>query len=181
MYSVSQMARAINRTPPTVRAWTKEFGDFLSPTANPPRGEERQFTEEDAAVLRTVATLRDQGIEYADIIAALDRGERLEPVDAPPVDAPPAGKGAAADMARSFETALQLYQGQLSDLTERLIAAEVARAQAETELRLLREQLAAEEQRRAAPADANPPAPAADAPPAAPLSFREWWRQRRAK
>lgn len=168
MYSVSQMARAINRTPPTVRAWTKEFGDFLSPTANPPRGEERQFTEEDAAVLRTVATMRDQGIEYADIIGALDRGERLEPVDAPPVDAPPSGKGAAADMARSFETALQLYQGQLSDLTERLIESEVARARAETELRLLKEQRAAE----------DPPRPEEASP--APMSFREWWRQRRA-
>lgn len=180
MYSVSQVARAINRTPPTVRAWVKEFSDHLSTTANPPRGEERQFSEEDVAVLRTVATMRDQGTEYADIIAALDRGERLEPVDAPPVDAPPSGKASgAADMARSFETAIAIYSDQLANLTERLIAAEIARTAAETELRLIKEQRAAEEERRATPADIAPPAPA-DAP-AAPMTLREWWRQRRTR
>ena len=185
-YSVAQVARSLGVTAPTIRNWSAVYARFLSPQATPAPDEERQYDADDLAVLMTVKTLRGQRVKHPAIVQRLAAGERLEPPDAPPppprassgriVEQPPAPAG---DVVR----ALTLYQGQVESLTERLIAAEIARTAAETELRLLRE-------RMSTIVDREPPAPAADAPAvvddapvATPLTLgdaiRGWWQGRK--
>ena len=189
-YSVAQVARSLGVTAPTIRNWSAVYARFLSPQATPAPDEERQYDGDDLAVLSTVAVLRGQREKHRAIEERLAAGERLEPPDAPPppprapsgriVEQPPAPAG---DAVRAFESALTVYQGQVTELTNRLIAAEVGRAAAETELRLLRE-------RMSTIVDKEPPAPMPDAPaavddaPAAPPltlgdAIRGWWRGRK--
>ena len=185
-YSVAQVARSLGVTAPTIRNWSAVYGRFLSPQATPAPDEERQYDGDDLAVLSTVAVLRGQREKHRAIEERLAGGERLEPPDAPPpppraasgriVEQPPAPAG---DAIRAFQSALEAYQGQVESLTERLIAAEIARTAAETELRLLRERLTEEQP---APA-ADAPAAVDDAPAAPPLTLgdaiRGWWRGRK--
>ena len=186
-YSVTQVAHALGVSPTTVRNWARDYDRFLSTDANPDPEHERLFDDSDLSVLRTVKVLRDQRHKHPVIVARLADGERLESPDAtaPP---PRAASGRiveqpAGETVRAFETALERSQNLLQSLTERLIESEVARARAETELRLLRE-------RMSPIGDREPPAPAADAPaavddaPAAPPltlgdAIRGWWRGRK--
>ena len=178
-YTVSQIAHALKVSPPTVRAWARDYSAFLSSQATPAPEQERLFDDDDLAVLMTVKTLRSQREKHPAIVERLAAGERLEPPDAPPPP-PRASSGRiieqepapAGDAIRAFESALTVYQGQVTDLTNRLIAAEVGRAAAEVELKLLKARLTEEQ-----------PAPAADAPAAPPASLadalRGWWRGRK--
>ena len=178
-YTVSQIAHALKVSPPTVRAWARDYSAFLSSQATPAPEQERLFDDDDLAVLMTVKTLRSQREKHPAIVERLAAGERLEPPDAPPppprapsgriVEQPPAPAG---DAVRAFQSALTVYQSQVTDLTNRLIAAEIRAAAAEVELRLLKARLTEEQ-----------PAPAADAPAAPPASLadalRGWWRGRK--
>jgi len=164
VYTVSQVARHLHTSGTTIRNYAAEFAEFLSPSATPPAGKPRRFTEEDLAVLSTVFVMRGQLAPPAAIIAALHDGQRLEPTtpastdDTSDIDAPAA-----------FTTALQVLESRLNKLEDRLeierdarIDAEKRATAAETELRVLRE-LHEREQ----------------ATTARPLSFREWWQRRR--
>ena len=93
MYTVTQAARSANVSTTSIRNWAKLYADFLSPSANPPAGTPREFTAADLSVFTTVAVMRAQLVEPEAISAALDAGERLEPVR-PPVEEPPADQAA---------------------------------------------------------------------------------------
>ena len=158
MYNVTQAARYASVSGTTIRGWARDYSDYLSPTANPPAGQPRQFVEDDLKVFSTVATLRAQLATTEDIRAALDAGQRLEPVRPPLEDdrADPADQ-AAADQAHAAaaaaSTALTLYSQQVNALqtkndalADRLIEAErriaderAARAAAEKELEVMRQ------------------------------------------
>lgn len=149
MYNVTQAARYAGVSGTTIRGWAREYSDYLSPTANPPAGQARQFSEDDLAVFATVATLRAQLVTTEDIRAALDAGQRLEPVR-PLEEEKPADQADQLDAAAS--TALTLYSQQVNALqarnealADRLIEAErriadekAARAAAEKELEVMR-------------------------------------------
>ena len=139
MYSVLQAARYAGVSSSTIRNWAGDFGEFLSPGANPPAGQPRQFTEEDMQVFSTVAVLRGQLVEPVDIRAALQDGRRMEPVAPPPPDTPPAENVAPASAVTLYKGLLDEWRSRADDLAERLLASETARAAAETELRILRE------------------------------------------
>lgn len=164
MYTVSQVARHLNTSGTTIRNYAAEFAEFLSPTATPPAGEPRQFSDDDLAILTTVFVMRGQLATPAAIAAALRDGQRLEPATAAGPD-----DAAAVDAPAAFTTALQVLESRLNKLEDRLeverdarIDAEKRATAAETELRVLRE-LYEEEQATAA----------------RPMSFREWWQRRR--
>ena len=174
MYTVAQAARSANVSGTTIRNWSRMYADYLSPSANPTAGTPREFTPDDLAVFSTIAVLRDQLQETEAIRAALDDGQRLEPLHPPPHEQPPAdraGQGehveAAAAAAAAASTAIDIYRDRVNQLearadqlADRLIAAEARAAAAERELQILRELHAA-------------------ADPAHKMTFWEWVQQRR--
>lgn len=58
----------------TVRKWADEFSDFLSPSANPPSGTTRRFTDEDMRVFATIIRLKDSSMVTDEVIAELETG-----------------------------------------------------------------------------------------------------------
>ncbi len=70
-------------TAETVRTWSQEFAEFLSPTANPGKGRNRIFTEKDMQVFSLVSELKARGLTYEDIHAALHNGQIGELPPAP--------------------------------------------------------------------------------------------------
>ena len=134
IFTVRQVARHIGASDSTVRNWSREFADYLSELANPAPGQPRQFTAADVATLATVAVMRQQLVGVEDIRAALDRGERLEPVRPPePEDA---GGEEPARPSAPVENALTLYvtrvtalEASLQELNDRLLTAEKEHAQ----------------------------------------------------
>jgi DNA-binding transcriptional MerR regulator len=104
--NVSRLAELISRdstaiSSDTLRKWggRKEYGTFLSPTATPTSGQQRVYTEHDAAVLNYVAVMRDKGTPHPEIKDTLKQWETedwaslpaapatwFNPVQAVPVD-----------------------------------------------------------------------------------------------
>lgn len=66
----------ISRT--TLANWCSQFEEYLSPTANPPQGAHRRFTEDDIRVLRLVHRQKRAGMTYESIHASLAMGQRDE-------------------------------------------------------------------------------------------------------
>lgn len=73
---VGDVARRFGINPQTVRQWADEFAGYLSPDANPAKGETRVFDNDDLQVLALVAYMRNQGAGFDEIKAALDSGQR---------------------------------------------------------------------------------------------------------
>lgn len=171
MYTVMQAARSADVSGTTIRNWSRAYADYLSPSANPPAGMTREYTAADLAVFSTVAVMRSQLVNDDGIRAALDAGERLEPVR-PPFEEKLAAADhdqAAADQTRAAaaETAIAIYRDRVTQLetradqlADRLIAAEARAAAAERELAILRELHEA-------------------ADPGRKMTFWEWVQQRR--
>ncbi len=63
-----------------------EFAKYLSPTATPGKNKHRLFTEEDMQVFSLVSELKQQGLTYEDIHAALKNGTRGKPPSLPAED-----------------------------------------------------------------------------------------------
>src|SRR3954454_4310661 len=77
-YKSSHVQRLFTVSPETVRNWSEEFGEYLSVTATPGTGRHRLFTHEDIEVFALVAELKDKGLTYTDIHAALQNNQRGE-------------------------------------------------------------------------------------------------------
>jgi DNA-binding transcriptional MerR regulator len=86
LYSSRHACLLFSVAPETVRNWSEEFSRHLSVTANPGKGRHRNFTEDDMRVLGLISDLKNQGLMYEDIHAALDNGQRGEPPNFPPDD-----------------------------------------------------------------------------------------------
>jgi DNA-binding transcriptional MerR regulator len=76
MYSSHNVCEFFEISRETVRSWSREFAPYLSPTANPEQGRQRQFTDADLRVLSLVADFKKQGLLYSDAHAALQAGQR---------------------------------------------------------------------------------------------------------
>lgn len=74
MESVSEVARLLGVEPAKVKRWAKEFAEYLSLTAQPAKGEERQFSEADLRVLAVVAEHLELGNDVDDVHYALNSG-----------------------------------------------------------------------------------------------------------
>ncbi len=155
MYTPKQVGNRLGLSGTTIRNYSRQWSDYLSPSANPEAGQARIYTEDDLAVITTIAALRENQVTTDQIRAALDQGQRLEPVR--PVEEPPADRAgdgstveAAVDQARAAvnaaESAIAIYQDRVTavearnqELTDRLIEAESRAAAAERELKVMRE------------------------------------------
>lgn len=70
---IGETARMLDVTSATVRNWLKEFGKYLSPTANNHR--RKRFTPSDIATLKKIKALLDEGLTYAEVPDNLDVAE----------------------------------------------------------------------------------------------------------
>ena len=74
--NTSKLARLINVHPDSIRRWaTKEYNRFLSPSAVPGKGHQREFNPRDVAILLFVAVERTSGASREDITDRLARFE----------------------------------------------------------------------------------------------------------
>lgn len=81
IYTTGTVATLVRLSRETVRAHAEEFSRHLSDLANPGDGKHRQFTDEDVQILETIATMKRMGGTYAEIHAALDRGNLADAPD----------------------------------------------------------------------------------------------------
>jgi DNA-binding transcriptional MerR regulator len=58
--NISTLAKLLNVHADTVRRWTQEYRQFMSPTATPGKGKTRQLVSNDLAVLAYIAHAREQ-------------------------------------------------------------------------------------------------------------------------
>ena len=154
MITIATAAKTFDTTRSTIRNWTREFSDYLSPSANPPAGHERKFTDQDGQVFALVAAMRQNNASYEAIHAALSSGERgLWPppgaiTDDDDDDDDPATRVLVTQLTvkmGQLEGQLQAtheerdhLRNQLEEAQTARLAAEIRAARAETELSTLR-------------------------------------------
>jgi DNA-binding transcriptional MerR regulator len=133
MYSSHNICEFFNISRETVRTWSDEFGAWLSATAKPEKGRQRQFTDSDLRVFALVSDMKKQGLLYADIKAALGAGQRGEIPDTVYAVVPGERNRLAElqtridDLQTALSTALEDRQrmaGQIELLTRQLEAAQ---------------------------------------------------------
>lgn len=73
------MADVLNVSPSTIRNWAIDFADYLSDNALKGESRHRRFSDDDLAVLYTIAELRRRGESFADIRAMIASGHTLFP------------------------------------------------------------------------------------------------------
>lgn len=74
MATVAEVAGFLGVEPDKVKRWTKEFAEYLSLTAQPAKGQERQFSEADLRVLAVAAEHLEFGNDADDVHYALNSG-----------------------------------------------------------------------------------------------------------
>jgi DNA-binding transcriptional MerR regulator len=94
----------------TVKNWSHEFADYLSPSATPPAGTKRVFTDDDLRVLALVSDYKKRGLTYADAHMALKSNQRGEIPSPSSLDRLPA---AVQDMIVHFRVDMEKLQAQL--------------------------------------------------------------------
>lgn len=113
-----QVADRLGKHENTVRNYAQQFAEFLSPA--PPKGEYRDYTDDDVRVLHFVAQLSDKSMRIEDIKSTLrhrlDEGTSLPPV-IPPVS--PVEKQGLVTVPE-METQLALKDAQLRELQIRM-------------------------------------------------------------
>jgi len=132
-YTTQQVARRLNITGETVRARSTEFKTFLSPTANPPQGRARLYTERDLRVMTLINRMKIQGAQFDDIHLALSNG-KLD--DLPDVDETNSSILPMNDRGRisALQAQLAEWQSLATDLTQQV-------SKSEGKIELLKEQL----------------------------------------
>jgi len=144
MYTVKQVADFLGISTPALRNWGKEYGDYLSDLATPPKGQTRRYTEDDLLVLNTIAVLKQQGKEPSRIQHDLRVGDYIA-VDLPPQEAAGHQQETAlqtesfTQTIALFEERLNRWEKKIDQLQIDLRAAENRATEAETELRILKE------------------------------------------
>lgn len=75
-YKSADIQRLFDVSSETVRRWSQEFEEYLSPNASPGKGRARQFTLEDLKVFALVAEIKNDGGTYDDAHLALKSGQK---------------------------------------------------------------------------------------------------------
>lgn len=120
----SQIGHLLNVNAQTLRRWAKDYAPFLSPGANPPKGQTRVFDTHDQRVFLFISELRAVGQTNHEIQAALER-ERDREYEGLPLLPPDWGNTDTVELgiaqARASEIArMASMQIQLQHITERL-------------------------------------------------------------
>lgn len=133
-YTTQQIADLFAVSHQTVKNYCAEFAAYLSPTATPEKGQQRQFTDDDVAVLALVVEMKKAGAVFESIHHALGMGQRGDVPDAAliPIEGDGAGAGGAA---------LLVMRQQVIDLQTALAEKERELAGRDAQIALLREML----------------------------------------
>lgn len=111
----------------TVRNWSTEFAEYLSPTATPGNRKKRDFTPEDLAVFALVAEFKQNKATYEDIHLALKAGQRGNP---PEISEDQLKLIAASEGEKRASLEIVSLQRHITDLTEMLRTARAEAAEA---------------------------------------------------
>jgi len=107
---IGAVAKVLDVPVPTVRRWTQEFADGLSPGARAGDGIVRTFTHEDVLLLREARDLLEQDLTYAAVRRKLaERG-----LVKPPPSAPAAADGPVDEEER--EVAVRFVRTVIDDV-----------------------------------------------------------------
>ena len=128
-FTTQAIAQTFGVSHQTVKNWSDEFVDFLSPTANPGQGRRRLFTPEDLRVFALVHDFHKRGYTYADAKGALGAGQRG---DIPDTSATPPTVPAAL---------IVQLRDEITDIRLKLRTTEVERDEAQGQVKILRELL----------------------------------------
>ena len=79
MYTTKDICDKFGVSRETVRQWTNQFSDYLSPTATPEKGRQRNYTDKDLTVFALVSNQKSTGSTTEEISAALAAGQRATP------------------------------------------------------------------------------------------------------
>lgn len=87
-HTTAQITKLANVSPQTVRNYTREYGELLSPQARGETGP-RLFNDEDTRIFCAIVDLRKAGVPAAEIIERIRRGDVVIDVapQAPPHEA----------------------------------------------------------------------------------------------
>lgn len=77
-YQTKHLVALFKIAPETLRQWTIEFKEYMSPAANPGANKQRFYTVEDVQVLGIISDQKKAGFTYDEIHAALKAGARIE-------------------------------------------------------------------------------------------------------
>ena len=115
---VGEVAKSFNIDPQTVREWSEQFSEFLSPEANPPKGATRYYSQDDVVTLAFVYRSRRGDATFDEIREAMSLGQhRLTmPNLVPPPDSGLGGLGRSLDLVRPSDDSEKL-RGQLEAVT----------------------------------------------------------------
>lgn len=81
-YTIGEVAKSLEldaKNNSTVRLWTGQFTDWLSPHTRPVKGQLRLYTEEDVRCLTIVRDLRRRHIPYEEVRTRLSAGSVVRP------------------------------------------------------------------------------------------------------
>lgn len=200
MHTVTALAKYLGVTPATIRRWSSEFGDYLSPHASPPKGETRIYSDDDAAALALVATMRHANADYQNIIASLaagDRGQWSPESNQRPQDAPgqaETGEGSSFPLVVQLTAKAANLEGELTatkaeldrridELKEAQTAAQSAEIRAAIAESKLADLLAQSDDKTLAAGEisgaAEPLTPAPGSAPAPTIKLTRWQKIRR--
>lgn len=84
-YTAKHVTRLFDVSRETSRQWAIEFADYLSAGAQGGEGRRRDFNDDDLEVFALIHEMRKRGLQYDDVKAALDNGQRGEIPDMPTV------------------------------------------------------------------------------------------------
>ena len=76
MYTNKDLSSRFGISRESVRMWSNQFAAYLSPSATPEKGRQRNYTDEDLSVFALVDSMRRAGASNEDIAAALGAGQR---------------------------------------------------------------------------------------------------------
>lgn len=172
MYKVGEVAKMFNINDQTLRVWCKQFADYLSPGATPPKGAVRDFDESDLRVLRYVQYALSRGHSYDEVWSQLRDGSALksfeEVFEAATTDAAQPGQGGAITNAGDLLEQYAVTVGRLGEVVQERDYLRGALEEERTAHGTTRERAARMEE-RARLLEALPPPPPLESP-----SIRLW-------
>ena len=112
----------------TVRNWSTEFAEYLSPTATPGDRKKRDFMPDDLAVFALVAEFKQRKATYEEIHFALKSGQRGTP---PEISEDRLKLISATESEKRASLEIVSLQRHITDLTEMLYSARAQAAEAQ--------------------------------------------------
>lgn len=113
MQTPSQVARRANVSSQTIRNYSRDYAELLSPSANGSDGP-RLFTDDDVNTLCSIAALRKSGVPPGDVAERIRNGQ-MPPVIDVALNAPSNDVQEGQKTGQNDVFALQLVQSSLND------------------------------------------------------------------